>query len=71
MQSIPDGAILITSDLVALHHSVSHKAGLRALKDALDSRENKSISAKDLIKMACFVLQNNYFEFNSIVNKYQ
>ena len=69
MQSIPDGAILITSDLVALHHRVSDEAGLRALKDALDNRENKSISTKDLIKMACLVLQNNYFEFNSIVKQ--
>ena len=46
-----------------------YEAGLKALKNALDNRENKSISTKDLIKMARFVLQNNYFEFNGIVKQ--
>ena len=50
LQSIPDGAILVTSDVVALYPSVPHEAGLKALKDALDNRENKSISTEDLIK---------------------
>ena len=39
------------------------------MKNALDNRENKSISTEDLIKMARFVLQNNYFEFNGIVKQ--
>ena len=30
---------------------------------------SKSITTKDLIKMARFVLQNNYFEFNGIVKQ--
>ena len=69
LQSIPDGAILVTSDVVALNPSIPHEAGLKALKDALDNRENRSISTEDLIKMACFVLQNNYFEFNRTVEQ--
>ena len=40
------------------------------MKDALDNRENKSLSTEDLIKMARFVLQNNYFEFNGIVKQH-
>ena len=55
LQSIPHGAILVTSDLVALYPSILHEAGLKAMKDALDNRENKSISTEDLIKMARFV----------------
>ena len=39
------------------------------MKDALDNRENKSISTEDLIKMARFILQNNYFELNGIVKQ--
>ena len=66
MQSIPDGAILVTSDVVALYTSIQHEARLNALKDALDNRENKSISTEGLIKMARFVLQKNYFDFNGI-----
>ena len=69
LQSIPNGAILVTSDVVALYPSIPHEAGLKALKNALDNRENKSISTEDLIKMARFVLQNNYFEFNGIVKQ--
>ena len=44
-----------------------HEAGLRALKEVLDRREEKKISTEDLIKMAEFVLRNNYFEFNGQV----
>ena len=50
LQSIPDGAILITSDVAGIYPSIPHEAGLKALKDALDNRENKSISTEDLIK---------------------
>ena len=67
--SIPNGAILVTSDVLALYPSIPHEAGLTALKDALGNRENKSISTEDIIKMARFVLQNSYFEFNGIVKQ--
>ena len=60
LQSITDGAILVTSDVVARNPSI-HEAGLKPIKDALDNRENKSESTEDLIKMAFFVLQNKYF----------
>ena len=69
LQSIPDRAILVTSDVVALYPSIPHEAGLKALKDALDNKENKSRSTEDLIKIALFVLQNNDFEFNGIVKQ--
>ena len=71
LHSIPNGAILVTSDAVALYPSILHEAGLKVLKDALDNRESKPISTEDFIKMAHFVLQNNHFEFNGINNKYQ
>ena len=41
--------------------------GLRALKEVLDRREEKKISTEDLVKMAEFVLKNNYFQFNGQV----
>ena len=40
---------------MALYPSIPHEAGLKALKDALDYRDNKSISTEDLIKMARFI----------------
>ena len=64
MKKIPDNDILVTADVVRLYTRISHKAGLRALKEVLDRREEKKISTEDLVKIAEFVLQNNYFEFN-------
>ena len=64
LKKIPDNDILVTADIVGLYTRISHKAGLRALKEVLDRREEKKISTEDLVKIAEFVLQNNYFEFN-------
>ena len=36
----------------------------------LEQQEDKKIPTEDLLKMAQFVLKNNYFEFNSKVVRY-
>ena len=64
LKNIPDSAILVTADVVRLYPSIPYEAGLRELKEVLDRREEKKISTEDLVKMAEFVLKNNYFEFN-------
>ena len=65
LRCIPDNALLVTADVVGLYPSTPHQAGLIALKEALDKRLLKKIPTDDLIKMAEFVLSNNFFEFNS------
>ena len=67
VKKIPDNAILVTADVVGLYPIIRHEMGLRALKEVLDRREEKKISTEDLVKMAEFVLKNNYFEFNGQV----
>ena len=67
LKNIPDNAILVTVDAAGLYPNIPYKAGLRALKEVLDRREEKKISTEDLVKMAEFVLKNNYFEFNGQV----
>ena len=67
LKNIPDNTILVTADVVGLYPSIPHEAGLRALKELLDRREEKKISTEDLVKTAEFVLKNNYFEFNGQV----
>ena len=52
------------ADVVGLYPSILHEPGLKALEVALEKRESIHISTFDLVKMAKFVLQNNYFEFN-------
>ena len=66
LDSIPENAILVTADVVGLYPSIPHEVGLRALREALDKRDEKTIPTEELLKMAEFVLKNNYFEF---VNK--
>ena len=67
--TIPKDSILVTADVVGLYPSIPHEAGLKALEKALNSRTNKKVSTEDLVKMAKFVLKNNYFEFNSKVKQ--
>ena len=69
LKNIPKDAVLVTADVVGLHPSIPHEAGLKALKEALDERENRNIARNDLIRMAEFVLKNNYFKFNGQVKQ--
>ena len=55
--------------MVSLYPSIPHQAGLEALKKVFDERENKFISTDDVVKMAEFVLKNNYFQFNDKVKQ--
>ena len=58
--SIPKTAILITADVVGLYPSIPHEAGLKALREVLDKREQHTIPTSELIRKADFVLKNNY-----------
>ena len=66
---IPNDALLVTADIVGLYPSIPHEAGLSTLREALDKRTCKEIPTENLIKMAEFVLKNNFFEFDT--NVYQ
>ena len=64
--------ILVTAHVVGFYPYISHQAGLKALKEALEKRDIKNIPTEDLVKMAEFVLNNNIFEFNiQRINKNQ
>ena len=56
----------MTADVVGLYPSIPHKAGLKALKNALDKRKQKHIPTEKLINMVEFVLKNNFFIFNGL-----
>ena len=53
-------AILVTADVVGLYPSIPHNEGLEVLKKQLDNFYEKSIPTEDLVKMAEFVLKNNF-----------
>ena len=48
---------------VVLYPSILHELALIALEETLEKRESLQISTSDVVKMAKYVLQNNYFEF--------
>ena len=57
----------MTADVVGLYPSMLHEAGLQAREEALENKNHKQISTDKLVKMAQFVLKNNFFEFNNDV----
>ena len=62
---LPEGAILCTIDVIGLYPNIPHEYGLAALRKALDTREDQSVSTDSLIELAELSLKNNYFEHNS------
>ena len=62
---LPDNALLCTIDVVGLYPSIPHADGLDAMKNALEGRDDKSVSTESLTRLADIVLKNNFFEHNS------
>ena len=67
--SVTENDILVTEDVVGLHSSIPHEAGLKALRELLDKREQHTSPTSELIRMADFILKNNYFEFNEQIKQ--
>ena len=67
ISTLLENGILVTADAVGLYPSIPHQAGLSSLNEALENRSVKNIPTENLIKMAEFVLNNNFFEFNDKV----
>ena len=61
---MPDDFILCTIDVVGLYHNFPLKEELEAIRKALDTRENQTISTDSLILLAECVLKNNFFQHN-------
>ena len=66
---IPKDAILVTADVIGLYPSISHEDVLEALPKSLSERDSVKVPAEDIVRMADFVLKNNFFEFNSEVKR--
>ena len=61
---IPKREILVIADVVGLYPSIPHDEGLKVLQKQYDKFKDKIVPAKDIIKMADFVLKDNLFEFD-------
>ena len=62
---LPEDFLLCTIDVVGLYPNIPHDDGLAAIREALEKREDKSISTESLVVLAECVLKNNVFEHNS------
>ena len=54
---IPENAILVTADVVGLYPRIPHEVGFRALREALNKRDEKTILTEELLKMADLCLK--------------
>ena len=66
---LPDDLILCTIDVVGLYPNIPHEEELMAIRNALDTRKDKTISADSLIELAECVLKNNILEHDKSVFK--
>ena len=66
---IPEGAVLVTADVIGLYPSISHGAGLEALRKKLSEKGSPKVPTEDIVRMADFVLKNNLFELNGEVKR--
>ena len=53
--------------MAGLYPSIPHQTGLKALRAALDKTKTHKVPTGKLVKMAEFVLKNNYFQFSDEV----
>ena len=64
LNNMPQGALLVTANVVGLNPSIPRDLGFKSLREVLEEWKLKPVSTDDLVRMAEFVLQNNYFEFD-------
>ncbi|CAH2253519.1 Hypothetical predicted protein, partial [Pelobates cultripes] len=61
-----NGYFLVTSDVTALYTSISHEKGCKMIQECLEKSSNFSnIHILFLIDSIRWILENNYFNFNS------
>ena len=57
------------ADVIGLYSSISHEAGLEALRKILIERDSPKAPTEDIVQVAEFALKNNFFEFNGEVKR--
>ena len=65
LKNIQKNSLLCTVDVVGLYPNIPHDESLAAMKEALNNREDQSVSTDSLMELAECVLKNNIFEHNS------
>ena len=66
---LPDGLVLCTIDLLGIYLNIPYPEGLIAIRKALDTRKDQTISTDYSIELAERVLENNIFKHNNSIFK--
>ena len=66
---IPEDSLLATADMVGLYPSIPHNDMILALKSKLVEQTSSKIPTNDLVKLAEFILKNNFFQFNNEIKQ--
>ena len=69
IEKIPDGFILVAADAVGLYPSIPQNEGISAFQQKLEEQPSTKIPTNVLLKLAEFVLKNNFFEFNDKIKQ--
>ena len=64
LENIPPNAILVTFDASALYTNITSVDGLKAVKDALETRDNPEVPTEFIVKILDLVMKWNVFEFD-------
>ena len=64
MGTFPDGAILVTIDVVGLYPHIPLDEDLTAVRKAIDNRCDSEIPTNDVVDQEELVLKNNNFQFD-------
>ena len=62
---IPPNAFPVSIDVVGLYSNIPTEEGISAMKRALETRPDKTVSTTTIVKLLTHVLKLNIFEFNS------
>ena len=58
---IPEGAILVTADVVGLYPSIPHTEGLEVLRKQYDKFLHKKVPTEDIIKNGRLSIKKQFF----------
>ena len=66
IDTLLEGTIMFSIDVVGLYPHIPHNEGLDAIRHASNGRQNQEIPTILIVDLAELVLKNNNFEFNGI-----
>ena len=65
LSGLPESSILVSFDIIGLYPHILHEEGTETMAECLETREDKTVSTKNLCNLESIVLKENYFELGS------